>query len=212
TVSGSSGLPTPWADQDIGAVGVAGSASYASGTFSVAGSGVDIWNTADGFHYAYQPFSGDGQIVARVASLQNSDAWAKAGVMIRETLGAGSTHALLAITVGYGSAFQRRLTTGGASLHIFGAVITAPYWVKLVRTGNTFSGYESADGANWVLVGTDTITMAAGVYAGLAVTAHNNTVLCTATLDNVSLTGTAPNAPPSVSITAPSNGASFTAP
>src|SRR5207249_4148774 len=95
----------------------------------------------------------------------------------------------------------------------FGGTITAPYWVKLVRTGNTFSGYQSGDGANWILVGTDTITtMATGVYIGIAVTAHNNTILCTATLDNVSLTGTPGNVPPSVSLTPPSNGASFTAP
>ncbi|PYV36665.1 MAG: hypothetical protein DMG06_30250, partial [Acidobacteria bacterium] len=68
---------------------------------------------ADEFQYVYQPLSGDGQIVARVATQQNTDAWAKAGVMIRETLGAGSAHSLMVITPGNGSAFQCRPNTGG---------------------------------------------------------------------------------------------------
>ena len=55
--------------RDVGAVGVAGSASYSNGTFTVSGSGDDVWGTADAFHYAYQSLSGDGQIVARVASV-----------------------------------------------------------------------------------------------------------------------------------------------
>ncbi len=63
-----------------------------------------------------------------------------------------------------------------------------PYWVKLVRSGNTFSGYVSPDGLNWLPVGTaQTISMAPNVFIGLAVSADNNTVLATATFDNVSI-------------------------
>jgi len=57
--------------------------------------------------------------------------------------------------------------------------------VKLVRSGTSFSGHTSSNGANWVLVGTDTIPMAASAYIRLAVTSHNNSVVATATLDNV---------------------------
>ncbi|PYV39521.1 MAG: hypothetical protein DMG06_22945, partial [Acidobacteria bacterium] len=154
--SGGVSLPTPWAHQDVGSVGVTGTASYSSGTFTIKGSGADIWGSADEFHYVYQPLSGDGQIVARVATQQNTDAWAKAGVMIRETLGASSVHALVAITPGNGSAFQCRPNTGGISTHTVGSTVTAPYWLKLVRSGNSFSAYQSSNGTSWALMGTDT--------------------------------------------------------
>ncbi|PYV44646.1 MAG: hypothetical protein DMG06_05675, partial [Acidobacteria bacterium] len=184
--AGGGSLPPPWADLDLGAVGAAGSASSAGGTFTVSGSGADIWNTADAFHYVYQPLTGDGQIVARVASLQNTDAWAKVGVMIRETLTANSRHAMMTLTSANGLAFMRRLSTAGTTTRSALTAGAAPYWVKLVRTGNTFSGYRSSDGINWVLVGSDTLPMTATVYIGLAVTAHNNTLLNTSTFDNIS--------------------------
>src|SRR5437879_7609082 len=83
-------LPVSWLDQDVGSVGVAGSANYANGTFTVAGAGQGTFFTAsDGFHFVYQPLSGDGTMVARVVSLQGSSA-AQAGIMIRETLDPGA--------------------------------------------------------------------------------------------------------------------------
>ena len=106
-----------WQDKDIGSVAAAGSASFASDTWTVVGSGVDIWDNTDEFHYVYQSLSGDGQIVARVVSMTNTDPWAKAGVMIRETLTGGSKHAMMVVTPGNGTAFQRRLSTGGISTH-----------------------------------------------------------------------------------------------
>ncbi len=66
-------LPAPWAGQDVGAVGQAGSASYANGVFTVRGAGADIWGAADAFQSVLQPISGDAQIVVRVASLQNTN-------------------------------------------------------------------------------------------------------------------------------------------
>ena len=81
----SSTLPPPWQTSDIGSVGHAGSASASNGSFTLSGSGDDIWNNADAFRYVYQSFSGDGTITARVGSVGNTNAWAKAGVMFRET-------------------------------------------------------------------------------------------------------------------------------
>src|SRR5947207_589971 len=69
-------LPSPWNDGDIGTGGLAGSASFANNTFTVGGSGNDIWFNADGLHYVYQPLAGDGTIVAKVNGLQNTNAWA----------------------------------------------------------------------------------------------------------------------------------------
>jgi hypothetical protein len=137
--------------------------------------------------------------------------------MIRESLTGGSRHAFTAVTPGNGLAFQGRVTTGGASFTTAGPSGTAPYWVRIVRAGSTFTSYSSTTGTSWTATGSATISMAASVYIGLAVTSHNVAVLTTATLSNVVVTSgssTPPpsNVPPSVSVTAPASGATFTAP
>jgi regulation of enolase protein 1 (concanavalin A-like superfamily) len=185
--SPASTMPPGWSDLDIGAVTGAGSASYSAPTFTVTGQGTDIWNNADAFHYAYRTLSGDGTIVARVATVQYTDRWSKAGVMIRETLDAGSTHAFMLVSAGKGVAFQRRETTNGISVSTAGSLSAPPCWVKLTRAGNTFNAYESADGTTWTLVGTDTIPMAATVFVGLAVTSHSTAASATATFDGVTI-------------------------
>ena len=96
-------LPSGWSNQDIGSVAVAGSASVSNGVFTLAGSGADIWGTADQFHFAYRTLTGNGSIVARVATLQNVDQWTKAGVMIRASLTPGSRHAMMIASVEQGA-------------------------------------------------------------------------------------------------------------
>jgi len=201
-------LPPPWQHTDIGAVGLAGDSAYLDGQFTITGSGIDIWDNSDGAHVAYLAFSGDGQITARVTALQNTDPWAKAGVMFRESLSDNAKHAFMAITAGNGSAFQRRTTVGGVSDNTDGPEFAAPAWVRLVRAGGTFTGFTSTDGNTWTQVGSVAITMANTVYLGLAVTAHNNSLLCTASFDNVSIVPAA-NQPPTVTLTSPTNGAVF---
>jgi len=58
-----------WAHKDVGAVGVAGSTNYLNSTFTISAAGPSIYNTADGMHFAYQPLSGDGSIVARIVNV-----------------------------------------------------------------------------------------------------------------------------------------------
>ncbi len=205
------GLPPPWLDADIGSPGVAGSATWAGGVFTIKGGGSDIWNGSDQFHFVYQPMSGNITVIAQVTSIQPTDFWAKGGVMIRETLAANSRHAMMALTSANGVSFQRRLATGGTSTSTTVAGPVAPYWVKLTRTSNTFNAYSSPDGTAWTLVGTDTIAMANSVFVGMPVTSHYNLVVGTDTFANVSATGVG-NALPTVSITSPANNATFTAP
>ncbi len=200
-------LPDPWLDQDVGAVGVAGTATQAAGTFTLQGSGTDIQSAADAFHFAYRPLSGDGQIVARVVSQANTNMWAKAGVMIRQAPTAGSPYAFMAVTPSKGATFQRRLTDGGATAVTAGAAIAAPYWVKLVRSGTTLTGSISADGATWATVGSVTITMGSDVLLGFAVTSHSNTKLSAAAFGSVAV-----NTSPSVAITSPTSASDFSAP
>jgi hypothetical protein len=178
-------LPTGWLDQDIGQVGVAGSATYANGTFTVKGAGTAIWSTADGFHFAYQPLSGDGTIVARVVSVSPSSV---GGVMVRETLNASATE-LFTTLYNQNIYMNYRTTTGGSTSQSVGGSAPLPYWVKVVRSGNTLSGYSSPDGVTWTQVGTSqTITMGQNVYIGLAVSSGSTSTLATATFDNVAKT------------------------
>jgi len=173
-----------WSDADVGTVGQAGGSTLNGTQVSVTGSGSDIWDAADAFHFRYQSLVGDGQISARVVSVGNTDAWAKGGVMIRESLSSDSRHAFMALSSGNGLAFQRRDTTGGASTHT-GA--TGGSWVRLARSGTTLRGFRSTDGITWTLVGETTQSLPAQVYIGLAVTAHNNAALSTTTFDSVSI-------------------------
>ena len=185
TADGGTGLPAGWDTADVGSVGVTGAASYTSGTFAVTGSGDDIWYTADGFRYVYRAMTGDGTVTARVSAVDYVDEWTKAGVMIRESLAAGSRHAFMAVTPGNGLAFQRRVTPDGISDHTAGAAVTAPVWVRLTRTGDTVSGYSSADGTAWTFVGSDTVSMTGTISVGLAVTSHDHGAAATATFDHV---------------------------
>ena len=106
--------------------------------------------------------------------------------MIRETLDAGSAQAFMLVSSSKGVAFQRREATNGISVNTAGSMSTAPHWVKLTRSGNTFIAYESADGTNWTLVGSDTIPMGTNVLVGLGVTSHTTSSSATCTFDNVS--------------------------
>jgi glucose/arabinose dehydrogenase/regulation of enolase protein 1 (concanavalin A-like superfamily) len=183
-------LPSPWNHQDIGAVGAAGSASQSSGKYTVNASGADIWGSADELHFVYKALSGDGEIKARVASVENTNVWAKAGVMIRETLAADAKQAFMLVSAGGQLAFQRRTSAGGASASTAGPAASAPRWVRLKRAGSTITAFQSADGSTWSTVGTATISMATSVMVGLALTSHADGTVCTAVFDNVATSGT----------------------
>jgi hypothetical protein len=137
--------------------------------------------------------SGTGSIVAKVESVDNTNAWAKAGVMIRETLDPDSAHAFACITPSSGVASQGRYDTGGASFNTNQLGITAPHWVKLERdiSGN-FTVSHSANGSSWQPVQGTTpqnVPMSANVYIGLALTAHDAALTCRAVFSNVTITG-----------------------
>ncbi|MHC4704439.1 MAG: hypothetical protein ACYTFQ_28140, partial [Planctomycetota bacterium] len=164
-----------------------------NGMVTMTGSGVDIWNVADEFHFAYKTLSGPGSIVARVNRVQNTNGWAKAGVMIRETLDPGSRHAFACVTPANGVAFQGRLRTDDTSFNTNEGGIAAPHWVKLERgpTG-IFTVYHSPDNGSWEPVqdaAPQNIPMHTNVYVGLALTAHNADATCEAVFSDVTTTG-----------------------
>ena len=177
------------ADMDIGVVSTPGGAqSDSNGGYVLTSAGTDIWGTNDTFNYLYQSMGTNGEMVALVGAIQASNNWAKAGIMIRETLDSNSRHAMMAVTLNKGVCFQWRASAGGGSGQILGAHGGAPYWVKLVRSGDWIGGYDSADGTNWTLAGWQTISnLSEQVYVGLAVSAGSAHGTAAALFDRVNI-------------------------
>ncbi len=166
------------------------------GAFTVGASGHDIWDNADDFRFVYKKLSGNGSVTVKVESLVNTNGWAKAGVMIRDSLDAGSPMAYMIQSFSSGVSFGWRLTSGATCGSSTQAGIVAPQWVKLTRTGNAFTAQYSADGKTWKDIVdssakpvSTTINMGANIYIGLAVTSHNSAATTTAELSGAATTG-----------------------
>ncbi len=175
---------------DIGSTGATGSTSFSNGTYTVRGAGADIWGTVDAFQFAYTQRSGDFVITARVASITNTSgsSWTKAGVMIRESLAAGSKNGMEMFTGSNGTRWQYRNATDGGSFSENANSGTAR-WLRVRRTGTLLVGYRSDNGSSWTVTDAVHIPMTSTVFAGLAVTSHLSGTLNTATFDNVSIGG-----------------------
>jgi hypothetical protein len=167
-----------------------------SGTgITMSSAGTDIWNSADQFRFAFKRLTGDGWIVAKVERIDRTDVWAKAGVMIRGTLDAGSRFAYNIVSAASGASFgQRAMTDTAATSAPAIATIVAPYWVKLTRTGDVFKAEISADGKIWTAATADatassaTITVTGQLYIGVCVTSHNTNakIVTTGVFSNIS--------------------------
>ena len=171
-----SSLPSQWDNRDIGTVGLLGSASYANGVFRINGSGITIGGAADTFHFVYQPWSGDVEIVASVMSILTTNIVPKIGVMFRETLTRNSRQAsMLVKTLNFDTEFSYRQNSNGTS--VLGGTVGSLHYLKLIRVGNLFTAYKSQDGVVWTKVGSVIINMGVSGFVGLAVTSRNNQVL-----------------------------------
>jgi len=183
-----------WSDMDIGAVATPGiTQAKGNAGYSISDTG-SIYGTNDAFNYLYEPMGTNGQIVVQVAAMQGAGSWAKAGVMIRETLDEGSRNAMMLVTLGQGSFFQWRRATDGNTDQTAGSTnTTAPCWVKIVRSGDWVGGYSSTDGINWTLAGWEEFNgLAPQVYVGLAVAGNNQ--IATATFDQINFSAAGPAA------------------
>src|SRR5262245_23899992 len=114
----------------------------------------------DDFAFVHQPMPGDGTVMARVASQQDSHPWAKAGIIIKDGLTAGSPYAAMMVTPGHGVRWETNFTTDVASHSE-----STSRWLRLTRSGQTVTGYESSDGTDWHPVGSV-------VFDGLPATAE----------------------------------------
>lgn len=182
-------LPAPWTQTDVGAPALAGNAGYdaATGVYTVIGGGADIWGTSDQFHYVDQPTTatGNGTLIARLTSESNTSSNAKAGIIWKQSTTAGSNYLLIAQAPGGGVKVQYNFSGS-----VGGGTYTFPnVWMKLTRSGNTFTAYVSSDGVTWTSVlSKTTLNITAAATVGLFECSHNASALGTATFDNVSWT------------------------
>jgi hypothetical protein len=163
---------------------------------SITSSGADVNGTADRFSFVYRPISGNATIIARVAALPFASAWAQAGVMIRESLQAGSRHGFVMTSAGNGTMFRRRTTTSGSTAQTDafsasgagGGTATAS-WLKLQRVGSVLTAWSSDDGVAWNTIGSATVTLPTTAYVGLAVASGTTAAGVTASLADVVVVG-----------------------
>lgn len=185
-------LPANWTDADINNPTIAGAADYYMNVFAVEGSGSALFGTSDQFNYVYQPWTNGLTVTARVATQPNTSTSAKSGVMIRESTNSNSKYVDVVVTPNSIN-FETRAATGGSAVQLttFTAAnstvgTNSPSWVRLTRSGNTFTGYASSNGVTWVQMGVTNLTMT-NTLTGLAVCGYNNTQLNTSTFDNVNV-------------------------
>jgi hypothetical protein len=185
-----------WTSVDIGDVGLAGSATETSGVWTVHGAGGDIWGTADAFHFLYRAAgSDDRHLTVRVDDLQNTNSFAKAGLMVRESLDPGAAAVILDAKPSGEIEFMARSTTGGTMAYIGGAFVTTPAWLQLTwlqpssAPPISVNAWISQDGVTWSPVshGVDMNRAQFGaVLAGAAITSHDTAQLNTAHFEGLS--------------------------
>ena len=178
----------PWPTWSVSSIGGGvGSGSFDGSTATLANRGTDIWGTADQLTFLNTNYDGDGTLTARVLSIDNTNAWAKSGVMFRNTLLANSPHVSVFVTPGKGISMQYRSAAGGASAKVKQLPGAAPVWLRLTRSGDMFIGAWSADATTWTTIGSVTVSMPPEVRVGAAVTSHNAAASATSVLTGLSI-------------------------
>ena len=183
---------TSWTSTDVGAVGTSGYAVACDDPMSVFGSGGDIWGNADALQFLSQPIAADGEFVAQLTSaVQNAAAggtstYAKAGLMLRQTLDAGSPDVILDVRPGGGIEFMTRSVAGGSTRFIAGGSTPFPVWLRLTRRGDLVTGSSSSDGTSWTAIGS-TSAPTGDAFVGLAVTSHDTSARDKASFTHVGL-------------------------
>jgi autotransporter-associated beta strand protein len=182
-------FPAPWQTMDIGATVQLGSAEYFNGSYTLKGAGT-VGSTSDKFRFLYQAVNEtSSEIIARISTLQNTSSNnARLGVMIRSGTSATAPYAFMGVSGAGAYTFQTRSTDGGTTTTTTGVNGTAPnIWVRVVRSGNSFSAYyKSSAGGTWTQVGTTmSITMGSTTCIGIVDASGNTTGLNTSVFDNV---------------------------
>ena len=189
--SGNAWPAAHFANTDIGSPQLPGSAKPVETGWDVIGSGVDIWEKTDQFHFVYRDLSGDFDVAVRVKSFTPAHLYSKCGLMIRESLHAESAHLMFVIFAdnqprnnNLGAyEMQFRAVAGDDCQAIYPAVrppappeFPAAYpdsWLRVTRQGNRFAAFASTDGKTWKQYAEQVLSLASTVKVGPALTSHN---------------------------------------
>lgn len=199
-VAADSSIPvtSSWTTQNIGGATTAGSQTIGATTASLTGSGMGLEEVSDSIRFAWRSLTGDGTVTARVTSFAaNNGGKAFGGVMMRSSLNRESTNVAASLISGGGVRFTRRFEEASYT-EPTALTLRAPYWVRVKRVGNNFTGYRSEDGITWVQQGSTSViaTMPANALWGLAVTAKTNVETSEVKYDNILLEPLAGQAAP----------------
>ncbi len=180
--SGTSGVDGP-----IGTPLIGGSASVNNGVYTVSGAGTAIWNTYDQFNFDHWQCGTSATITARLTGLTAPGNYAKAGVMIRQSVAQNAPN-VFAMAMPTSAGAQVRLKAGATTTSVSTGSVTFPMWLRANVANGVLTTYNSSDGNTWNQIGTpQTIQMLAPV-CGLAVSSQDVNAAATATFDNVSIT------------------------
>jgi arylsulfatase A len=169
-------LPDPWQSVQFGTIAAQSFAEFNNNVFTVDAADYDAWANEDRIHFIYRPVSTTNfEMSVNVLQLDNVASYAQGGIMFRETLDAGSKHVSMFLSGDKRKIVRERVETDGVTNQkpLSATVISNPYWLKLVRNGNTFSGYHSSNGVNWSLERSVSVAMNENFYVGLASASHD---------------------------------------
>ena len=189
------GLPADWRYAEVGNTHVTGSTEFNGVRFRLEGEGTDIGENADNFHFAFRRLTGNGSLTARLTWPMSSQ-WTKPGVMMRESLNADARHASVLLLPHWNGSVVSRTQPGGATSQTnasplpegwvkYDHRILKPWWMRIRRKGNTFTGSMSPDGISWTPTGDVEIKMPNEIYVGLPACSQLPNVTTVVTYDHV---------------------------
>ncbi len=155
---------------------VTGNFSESQNQININSSGMDIWNTADDFYFVYQVVCDDFQVTTRMESMENSGTWAKAGLMVRESLTPGSSYGMISTFQpenNTGTCFQARTATGTNSQSFSCAGVNTNIWYRLTRVGKVITSEYSSNGSDWTQITSMEMDFSNMIFLGLAATSFD---------------------------------------
>ena len=182
-------LPAQWSSNAVGTVATETTATYFSKAFTVGGAGAGIATNSDSFSFVSLPLTNSLTITAQIGSLQTNGTAPLAGVMVRSGTNAGAVFAFMGLTSTNSAKWIYRSTSNSISSSTTFTNLPLPYWVRLVRSTNTFTGFVSSNGTAWVQSASVTLTnLATNALVGLAVSSGVSNVLDEAVFNSVTVT------------------------
>ena len=180
-------LNKKWNQMDIGRTSQKGTTFCLVNNFIIETAGYDIGDNKDAFHFYYSEQLGDGGMIVKVNHIKNTHRWAKAGLMVRQSLAPESKNIFIGLTQGKDLVITERTANSINTNEVTNFPLRIPLFIKIMRTGNRFTTYHSDKGFLWEKICTINLNMPDKVYIGMAVSSHKENIVGRAHFSNLSL-------------------------